>query len=124
MPNAIVLDDIPRPLWIVLTILGFIFFWPVGLAMVAYLFWSGKMRCANGMNRMSGDWKNWKSRSGMFTSTGNQAFDNHRDETLRRLEEDAREFRNFVDKLRHAKDKDEFDRFMSERNSRPAGMAS
>ena len=125
MPNAIVLDEIPRPIWIVLTILGFIFFWPVGLAMVAYLFWSGKMRCANGMNRMSGDWKtgdwkNWKSRSGMFSSTGNQAFDDHREETLRRLEEDAREFRNFVDKLRHSKDKEEFDRFMSER-ARPAG---
>ena len=119
MPSSIVLDDIPRPVWIVLTILGFIFFWPVGLAMVGYMFWSGKMRCGS---RHSADWKSWKTRSGLYGSTGNQAFDDHRDETLRRLDEDAREFRGFVEKLRHAKDKEEFDRFMAERSSmRPAG---
>ena len=121
MPNSIVLDDIPRPVWIVLTILGFIFFWPIGLAMVGYLFWSGKMRCGHGNNF---DWKSkWQSRSGLYSSTGNQAFDDYRDETLRKLEEDAREFRGFVERLRKAKDKEEFDRFMAERNVRPVTPA-
>ena len=118
MTNSIVLDDIPRPIWIVLTILGFIFFWPIGLLMVGYLFWSGKMRCGPGHNP---DWRNkWRSRAGFHGSTGNQAFDDYRDETLRKLEEDAREFRGFVDRLRRAKDKEEFDRFMSERSFRSA----
>ena len=120
MANAIALDDIPRPVWIVMTILGFMFFWPIGLAMVGYLFWSGKMRCSNSSNA---NWRSWKTRSGLYGSTGNQAFDDHRDETLRRLEEDAREFRGFVDKLRRAKDKEEFDRFVAERNLRPAGAS-
>jgi hypothetical protein len=121
MTNAIVLDDIPRPIWIVLTILGFIFFWPIGLAMVAYSLWSGKMRCGPGN---STDWRNkWRSRAGLYGSTGNHAFDDYRDQTLRKLEEDAREFRGFVDRLRQAKDKEEFDRFMSERNFKPVTPA-
>jgi len=118
MTNSIVLDDIPRPIWLVMTILGFIFFWPIGLLMVGYSLWSGKMRCGSGNHT---EWRNkWRSRAGLYGSTGNQAFDDYRDETLRKLEEDAREFRGFVDRLRRAKDKEEFDRFMSERSFRPA----
>ena len=113
MTNAIVLDDIPRPLWIVMMILGFVFFWPIGLGVLAYLFWSGKMRCGSREN-----WQSWKSRSGfMGGSTGNRAFDDYRDQTIRKLEEDAREFRGFLERLRQAKDKEEFDRFMSQRGS-------
>lgn len=48
-------------------------------------------------------------------SSGNHAFDEYRAETLRRLEEEEREFREFLDRLRHAKDKAEFDQFMAER---------
>jgi len=51
-------------------------------------------------------------------SSGNRAFDEYRAETLRRLEEEQREFRDFLDRLRHAKDKAEFDQFMAERRSR------
>jgi hypothetical protein len=52
-------------------------------------------------------------------SSGNRAFDDYRTETLRRLEEEQREFRDFLDRLRHAKDKAEFDQFMAERRNRP-----
>lgn len=48
-------------------------------------------------------------------SSGNNAFDDYRTATLKRLEDEEREFRSFLDKLRHAKDKSEFDSFMSER---------
>jgi uncharacterized protein DUF2852 len=48
-------------------------------------------------------------------SSGNRAFDEYRAETLRRLEEEQREFREFLDRLRHAKDKAEFDQFIAER---------
>jgi hypothetical protein len=51
-------------------------------------------------------------------SSGNRAFDDYRTETLKRLEEEQREFRDFLDRLRFAKDKTEFDQFMAERRNR------
>ena len=57
-------------------------------------------------------------------SSGNRAFDEYRAETLRRLEEEQREFRDFLDRLRFAKDKQEFDQFMSERRNRQTPEAS
>ena len=60
------------------------------------------------------------SSGGAFASSGNDAFDEYREETLKRLEEEQREFREFLSRLRKAKDKQEFDQFMSERRSRPA----
>ncbi len=50
-------------------------------------------------------------------SSGNRAFDEYRTETLRRLEDEQREFLEFLERLRHAKDKAEFDQFMAERRS-------
>jgi hypothetical protein len=55
---------------------------------------------------------------GAQASSGNRAFDDYRTETLKRLEEEQREFREFLDRLRFAKDKTEFDQFMSERRNR------
>jgi Protein of unknown function (DUF2852) len=49
--------------------------------------------------------------------SGNHAFDEYRAETLRRLEDEQREFLEFLDRLRHAKDKAEFDQFMAERRA-------
>ena len=54
-------------------------------------------------------------RRGPLRSTGNRAFDEYREETLRRLEEEVDEFQAFLQRLRHAKDKAEFDQFMAER---------
>lgn len=114
MPSSMTLDDIPRPAWIVLMILGFILFWPIGLAILGYLMWSGKLRNGFGCN---GSFKSWRSASGFGGSTGNHAFDSYREETLRRLDEESREFRSFVERLRRAKDQEEFDRFMAERRA-------
>jgi glutathione synthase/RimK-type ligase-like ATP-grasp enzyme len=52
-------------------------------------------------------------------SSGNTAFDEYRAETMRRLEEEQNEFVNFLDRLRQAKDKAEFDQFMAERRNAP-----
>ena len=53
-------------------------------------------------------------------SSGNRAFDDYRDGELRRLEEEGREFRAFLERLRRARDKEEFDRFMAEnRRTKP-----
>lgn len=51
-------------------------------------------------------------------ASGNRAFDDYRAETLRRLEEEQREFQEFLVRLREAKDKAEFDQFMAQRKGR------
>jgi hypothetical protein len=56
---------------------------------------------------------------GQAPSSGNHAFDEYRNDTLKRLEEEQREFREFLERLRFAKDKTEFDAFMNERRNRP-----
>ena len=73
------------------------------------------MRCG------SRDWKcmaerKWHRAKASFRSTGNTAFDEYREQTLRRLEEEADEFQAFLDRLREARDKSEFDQFMAERD--------
>jgi hypothetical protein len=72
----------------------------------------------NRMQRMQSAAERWGCGS-YRTSSGNYAFDEYRAETLRRLEEEQREFMAFLDRLRHAKDKAEFDQFMAE-HRRPA----
>ncbi len=52
-------------------------------------------------------------------SSGNRAFDDYRTETLKRLEDEQREFKEFLERLRFAKDRSEFDQFMNERRNRP-----
>lgn len=109
------LDEYGKPAWITVMVLGFVLFWPVGLAVLFYLLWSGRM----------GSWKcrgrkAWR-RAGLHRPTGNAAFDEYRDETLQRLEEEQREFSSFLERLRHAKDKAEFDQFMKERRASADG---
>ena len=53
------------------------------------------------------------------TSSGNRAFDEYRSETLKRLEEEQHQFKDFLARLRFAKDRAEFDQFMAERRQRP-----
>jgi hypothetical protein len=66
-------------------------------------------------NYLAGEARKFGGGFGPFHSTGNRAFDEYREETLRRLEEEANEFQSFLQRLRHAKDKAEFDQFMAER---------
>lgn len=123
------LDDWGQPAWIAVMIAGFIIFWPIGLGILGYLIWSGRMGCGrkgtrnNWQQRMAGKWERKMERWGMtakaYEPTGNAAFDEYREHTLRRLEEEAAEFKGFLDKLRMAKDKAEFEQFMTERRQRP-----
>ena len=119
------LDEMGRPAWIALMVLTFIIAWPVGLALLAYLIWSGRMGCGShgrwyGRQEKMERWReNW--RRGWGGSSGNAAFDEYRAETLKRLEEEEREFRDFLDRLRKAKDKAEFDQFMADRRNKPQG---
>ncbi len=138
MPITAKLDELGRPAWIVLMILGFMVWWPLGLAVLAFLIGSGRMGCSRygshwehkmahlqdkmdrvrgKMDRMGGG--NWWGPP----SSGNHAFDEYRTETLKRLEEEQREFREFLERLRFARDRAEFDQFMTERRNRPAPEA-
>ena len=117
-----------HPGWIVLMVLGFIFWWPVGLAVLAFTLWSRKMGCWGGrgydrwqdkMERMRAKMESF-GQGGWAPSSGNRAFDEYRADTLQRLEEEQREFREFLQRLRMAKDKAEFDQFMAERRNRTA----
>jgi hypothetical protein len=69
------------------------------------------------MERMRAHWSGGRGER----SSGNSAFDEYRAETLRRLEDEEREFREFLERLRQAKDKAEFDQFMADRRRRPEG---
>ncbi|MFL5280714.1 MAG: DUF2852 domain-containing protein [Rhodopila sp.] len=121
-------DGINRPLAIALTILGFIFWWPVGLAILFYLIGSGRMSCFGRKRRawqsQSGgqlwDWRAWTGGTpGTGSSSGNHAFDEYKAETLRRLEEEQKDFAAFLERLRFARDKAEFDQFMADRRNAP-----
>jgi len=117
------LDEIGKPAWIALMVLTFIIAWPVGLALLAYLIWSGRMGCGS-RGRWHGQQERWREqwrRSAWGGSSGNAAFDEYRSETLKRLEEEGTEIREFLERLRKAKDKAEFDQFMSDRKNRPQG---
>jgi hypothetical protein len=122
--------------WIAAMVLAFIVHWPIGLAILAFLIFSGRFRAwkhghapgrwynqaEGGAGRNGGcawTW-NWGGGPGRGAPTsGNRAFDEYRAETLKRLEEEQREFVDYLERLRKAKDKAEFDQFMAERRGRP-----
>ena len=105
------LDERGKGAWIAAMVLGLIFFWPIGLALLAYMIWSKRMFSSTSCARR-GDRGTMSTRS-----TGNSAFDAYKAETLRRLEDEQDAFERFLDRLRDAKDKAEFDQFMDERAS-------
>jgi hypothetical protein len=119
---------------------GFIIFFPIGLAILGYLIWRKKMgergfepptfkgELKRWQHEMKAQWKGYRGGPGFggmgfHRSSGNMAFDDYRSEVLRRLDEERRRlddeqraFNEFVLKLRRAKDQEEFDRFMADRN--------
>jgi hypothetical protein len=136
MPIVAKLDEYGKGAWLAFAVLGFIVWWPLGLATLVFLFGSGRMgygcgreRYEHRMNRVQdkmdylrermGGHRPWGAGGGGWgrgpSSSGNRAFDEYREETLRRLEEEQREFQDFLGKLRMAKDKAEFDQFMAQR---------
>jgi len=110
-------DQYGKAGWIALMVLGFILFWPIGLALLAYLIWSGRMGCGAKKLRACGEGR-WHRHGTRSSSSGNSAFDEYREQTIRRLEEEQNEFTSFLDHLRKAKDKAEFDQFMTDRTRR------
>ncbi len=102
------LDEWGKGAWIATMVLGFILVWPVGLAILGYMLWSGRMM---GCSRKKSAWR------GPSRATGNTAFDDYREDTLRRLQDEQTAFEQFLGNLRKAKDRAEFDQFMNERRN-------
>ena len=127
-----------RPAWtpatIALMVVGFMVFWPLGFAMLAYIIWGDRLDGLQARHeprhrrhlrrlpprfRRAARWGN----GGRAARTGNVAFDDWRDKELDRLAEERRkldeaiaEFDDYARELRRAKDQEEFDRFMASRN--------
>lgn len=101
------LDARGKGAWIAAMVLGFIFIWPLGLALLFYMIWSNRMSCSSKFKNHN----RWHRRQ----STGNTVFDAYREETLKRLEDEQSAFKSFLDNLRKAKDQAEFDQFMDDR---------
>ena len=122
------------PLTIALMVLGFIVWWPLGLAMLAYILWGemfggssekagrfvdkGRAWAEECRSRARGSHGHWR-----HSASGNAAFDDYRAEQLRRLEEERKRldeeiqaFHEHMRNLRMARDREEFDRFMRDRN--------
>ena len=130
------IDEFGKFGWLTLVILGFWLAWPVGLMMLAFLAGSGRLRWSRNGGCGPGTWFNVGD--GATTSnrrwgggawnrprtaaSGNKAFDEYRDDTLRRLEDEEREFQAFLERLRKARDKSEFDAFMAERRNRSTNL--
>ncbi|HEX4411110.1 MAG TPA: DUF2852 domain-containing protein [Xanthobacteraceae bacterium] len=134
---------------IALITLGFVWWWPLGLVVLLFFLGSKRMGCWNryamsGYGPASGEWSghpHWQAKmdrlqskmdrmrsgfggcdwwgGGSSRSSGNHAFDDYRKQTLSRLEDEQREFREFLERLRFAKDRQEFDQFMAERRNQP-----
>lgn len=127
-----------RPDWtpatVALMVLGFMVFWPLGLAMLAYIVFGERLKTfkKEANDKADGFFAACRGRHRGFRGpgfgTGNVAFDEWREAELNRLEEERRkldemreEFDAYMRELRKAKDKEEFDRFMRERRTGNGG---
>ncbi len=133
---------------IIALVLGFIVFWPIGLAVLGYKFWQRRSGGPDLQTFVTDKWQGARTMASSASnaswgcgamrrasryyspSTGNMAFDEWREAELRRLDEERRklddaqrEFAEYSDAIRRAKDREEFERFMAERRARPANGA-
>ncbi|MBF0679584.1 MAG: DUF2852 domain-containing protein [Devosia sp.] len=136
--NTAIIKPQWSPLTIALMVLGFILFWPIGLAILGYILWGEKFggsaeKAQAYWNKGCGYMRNNTKHHGFggqnFASTGNAAFDDYRADQLKRLEEERARldaeidaFQDYMANLRKAKDREEFDRFMSERRGNRQGF--
>jgi Protein of unknown function (DUF2852) len=126
---------------IVAMVLGFIVFWPIGLAILGFKLWQRKSGYSGDLQTVAQEkWRaargamsggQWQGRHSFYApSSGNSAFDDWKaaeiarlEEERRKLQEAHREFATFVDNIRKSKDREEFERFMNERRNRPVDGA-
>jgi len=87
---------------------AFLVFKPLGLAALVYFLLDARRRRGFRPSFAS----SWGGHP-----TGNSAFEERRRETLKRLDEEAKDFAEFARKQREARDRETFDRFQAERGA-------
>jgi len=97
-------------------VLSFVVFWPAGLFVLFYVLTGGDT------GEVFSRAKNWvtdkvSDMNGAKSTSGNAAFDAYRDDTMKRLHEEQRAFGDFMERLKRARDQEEFERFMDERRN-------
>lgn len=124
-------------------VVSFIYFWPVAVAYVAWKIagypalnqmrefarsgaWS--LGSTNGQSRFARAFEAAKGGTGYRAPSGNWAFEEYRKAELDRLEarrralqEESQAFADFVEELKRAKDREQFDAFMAKRRSEGGG---
>ncbi len=122
---------------------GFVVFWPLGLLALFLKFKKGELW--KGASEMEAPWSSWKSPRDAaehftggwkrrewqgFANSGNAAFDEYRKTKMeeleamrRKLDDERKAFDEFLTKLRHAKDREDFERFMKDKDA-PAHTAN
>ncbi|MDF2117976.1 DUF2852 domain-containing protein [Roseiarcaceae bacterium H3SJ34-1] len=134
-----------RPIELIAMILGFIVFWPIGLAILFMKFWQRRSGYEGDMvgfahtrfdemrERSRANWDRFGGFGGRgpgwggYSNTGNRAFDEWKKIELERIEEERRkleaaqrEFGEYMAHLRMARDREEFERFKTERSAAQA----
>lgn len=102
------LESVGKPIWIALMVAAFVWWWPLGIAILAYLVWTNRL----------GGWSSMQPWTPHFWGSGNAAFDEHKADILKQLEQEQADFGNFIDDLKKAKDKAEFDQFVAQRQKK------
>ncbi len=111
------LDSKGRKAWIAAMVLGFVAFWPIGLLLVFYITYTNRWS-SDKMFGCTARRHDATSRHAAFRAaqpSGNSAFDTYKSDMLKRLEDEQTAFEAFLQRLREAKDKAEFDAFMEDR---------
>ena len=100
-------------------------FWPAGIALAAYFAyqWGRIPSISGGHDAPSLANLRPQMPRQRAEATGNASFDAYRAELLERLEKEQADFETFLERLRDARDKKEFERFMDDRagGAKPAG---
>jgi hypothetical protein len=135
-----------RPLELAAMIAGFVFFWPAGLAILAWKGWKEGWwfagcrsqdadRGGRGASRWGGFGEGGGPGSGpggprreLRRDSGNSAFEDYKQAEITRLQaefdrlvEEQRAFGEHLESLRRAKDKEEFDSFLASRRGAQGG---
>lgn len=93
------LSNVGLPVWFVLMGIGFMFFWPIGLIIFAFVAWSYANSNVAPIWQMS------------FWSSGNKAFDKYQEEERAKLDAEKEAFGKFIEAKLSAKDQAEFQEF-------------
>jgi hypothetical protein len=97
--------------WLIAAVVWLV--WPLALLILGGVMWRRQARTWHRLQ--SAPAAGPQRERAFFKESGNATFDEYRNETLRRLDEEREKFRDFLEQRRKAKDREAFDRYVSER---------